>query len=227
MKLYDVVGTDKNLCFSPNVWKARLALNIKELKFETIPLRFDEIAPVIGPMIPKGKAATVPVLVDGDNVIHDSYEIVQYLEESYPATQRILFGSRAQDAFFNTWFALSFQRPMYQLTALDQLELLDEDQKEYIRRTRKEMIGMSLEELANYHPEAARESAQRSLEILAEFLSSFDYLAGDHPGWPDIVTAAHFTWVLRLNKATFQEIVLDDASPSIQNWWHNMQRYVY
>ena len=49
----------------------------------------------------------VPVLVDGDNVVSDSWEIACYLEETYPEGPS-LFGSelgRGAIAFIKAWTA--------------------------------------------------------------------------------------------------------------------------
>ena len=39
----------------------------------------------------------VPVLVDGDNVIHESFEIAKYLEKTYPKAPS-LFGGEGGEA---------------------------------------------------------------------------------------------------------------------------------
>ena len=79
--LYDLVGTDDRR-MSPFCWRAKLALAHKGLDFETIPLKFTE----------KNKLAfsgqeQVPVLVDGDQTVFDSWTIACYLEDKHPGAQ--------------------------------------------------------------------------------------------------------------------------------------------
>ncbi len=65
--LYDLAGADPTRRFSPYCWRIRLALLHKGLPFETIPWRFTD-----KPVIAFAGSDKVPVLVDGDKILHDS-----------------------------------------------------------------------------------------------------------------------------------------------------------
>ena len=88
MKLYDLAGAEEDLRFSPNCWRIKMALEHKGLMAETIPWRFVE-----KDVIAFSGSKTVPVLVDGDRTVSDSWEIARYLETAYPE-KRSLFGGR-------------------------------------------------------------------------------------------------------------------------------------
>ena len=80
LRLYDLAGSESDRRFSPYCWRTRMALAHKGLAFETIPWRFtekDEIAP--------SGQKLVPVLVDGDRWIANSWTIANYLEHSFRA----------------------------------------------------------------------------------------------------------------------------------------------
>ena len=79
LRLYDLAGADPNRRFSPYCWRIRLALAHKRLPVETIPWRFTEKAEIA----PSG-SKTVPVIVDGDRWIANSWTIANYLEDTYP-----------------------------------------------------------------------------------------------------------------------------------------------
>ena len=79
IQLYDLAGADENLRFSPFCWRVRMALAHKGLVYETIPWRYGDKAKIIA----TGQGA-VPVIVDGETMIHDSWVIANYLEDEYP-----------------------------------------------------------------------------------------------------------------------------------------------
>ncbi|CAN6470339.1 unnamed protein product [Victoria cruziana] len=65
-------------------WRVRIALNLKGLPYEYKPvnlLKHEQSSPEFTKLNPLGY---VPVLVDGDMVISDSFAILLYLEEKYP-----------------------------------------------------------------------------------------------------------------------------------------------
>ena len=81
--LYDLAGADPNLRFSPYCWRTRFALAHKGLPVETIPWRFTERE-----AIAFSGQARVPVLRDNERVVHDSWSIAEYLEETSPMLRR-------------------------------------------------------------------------------------------------------------------------------------------
>ena len=91
LRLYDLAGADPNRRFSPYCWRIRLALAHKRLAIETIPWRFTEKAEIA----PSG-SKTVPVLVDGDRWIADSWTIANYLEDAYPDSPSLFGGAAAR-----------------------------------------------------------------------------------------------------------------------------------
>lgn len=65
-------------------WRVRIALNLKELKYEYKAvnlLKGEQFSPEFAKLNPLNM---VPVLVDGDIVITDSLAIIMYLEEKHP-----------------------------------------------------------------------------------------------------------------------------------------------
>ena len=70
MRLYDLAGADPNLRFSPFCWRTKSALAHKGLAVETIPWRFTEKN-----AIAFSGSERVPVLVDGDKAVPDSWTI--------------------------------------------------------------------------------------------------------------------------------------------------------
>ena len=92
MKLYDLAGASDDLRFSPNCWRIKMALVHKGLSAEAVPWRFVE-----KDAIAFSGQKTVPVLVDADTVVSDSWEIAQYLSTPIQTGQASLADRRAKD----------------------------------------------------------------------------------------------------------------------------------
>ena len=89
IKVYDLCGAEDRR-FSPFCWRIRLALAHKGLNAEFEPMCFtqkDKIA--------FADSKTVPVLVDGETVMNESWDIADYLEKTYQKDRRYLAVTRA------------------------------------------------------------------------------------------------------------------------------------
>lgn len=99
-KLYELAGSDPARLFSPFCWRVRLALAHKGLEFDSIPWRFTDKE-----VIAFSGQGLVPVLVDGDKVVSDSWEIASYLEDAYPEKPSVFGGDGGRGAarFVASW----------------------------------------------------------------------------------------------------------------------------
>jgi glutathione S-transferase len=79
LQLFELVGTEEDRPFSPFCWRIRMALAHKGLDATSIPWRFTE-----KDAINKHKSDKVPVLLDGERAVNDSWAIANYLEDTYP-----------------------------------------------------------------------------------------------------------------------------------------------
>ena len=100
LKLYELVGTDDARPFSPFCWRTRMALAHKGLSAESIPWCFTDKA-----AIAPHQSDKVPVLLDGDAAIVDSWVIANYLEDTYPDRPSLFGGEggRAMGRMLNWW----------------------------------------------------------------------------------------------------------------------------
>src|SRR5688500_18899507 len=87
IKLYDLAGAEDDRRFSPYCWRVKMALMHKGLEFETVPWRYTEKEAIAF----SGQGA-VPVLVDGGQAVHDSWNIAVYLEDAYPSRPALFEG---------------------------------------------------------------------------------------------------------------------------------------
>ena len=78
IRLYDLAGDEDDRRFSPHCWRVKMALAHKGLEFEALPWRFTEKSAIAF----SGQGA-VPVLIDGEHTVVDSWRIALYLDEAY------------------------------------------------------------------------------------------------------------------------------------------------
>src|SRR5260370_22851144 len=144
IQLYDLAAAESDRRFSPYCWRIRMALAHKELPVETIPWRFTEKQVIA----PSGQTR-VPVLVDGDRWIAESWVIANYLEDTYPDGPSLFGGSagRALSRFYSS-LADTLVNAMFRFIALDILQHVHENDMYYFRRSREERVGMPLEAFA-------------------------------------------------------------------------------
>ena len=141
LRMYDLCGADPVRRFSPYCWRARLALAHKGLAVETIPRRFPDTAAIAA-----HGAQKVPVLLDGDRTIVDSWAIAEYLEDTYPDRPSLFGGEggRALAKFINGWADATMTAAIARLVVSDIPPLLDAPDRDYFVASREKRFGMPL-----------------------------------------------------------------------------------
>ena len=84
IRLWELAGAEDGRVFSPYCWRTRMALAHKGLAVESVPWRFTE-----KDAIAFSGQDRVPVMMDGDREVHDSWAIALYLDETYPRRPEI------------------------------------------------------------------------------------------------------------------------------------------
>ena len=188
--LCDLAAADDRIRFSPYCWRTKMALLHKGLEFETIPWRFTDKETIA----PSG-STRVPVIVDGDKWIADSWKIALYLDETYP--QRPLMDGDAVRSlcnFVNSWCDMSLNKALRPLALLQVVAILQDRDADYFRESREAMLGMSLED------SCADLSVARTalIEVLAPAerdLSAHSFLGGGSPNYADYALFGSLKWV--------------------------------
>src|SRR6266480_7752442 len=160
LKLFELVGTDEDCPFSPFCWRTRMALAHKGLSFYNNDSGFTEkeaIAP--------HKSEKVPVLLDGETAIPDSWAIANYLEDNYPDRPSLFGGEggRAIGRMLNWWGDVTVIAGMFPLIIADIPKNLAPADAAYFRRTREARFGKPLEEVAAGRDKAV-EGFRKSLD---------------------------------------------------------------
>ncbi|MEO3431022.1 glutathione S-transferase N-terminal domain-containing protein [Pelagibius sp. CAU 1746] len=188
--MYDLAGADPSLRFSPYCWRTKMALAHKGLAVETVPWRFTE-----KDVIASSGQGRVPVLLDGDKVISDSWEIACYLDEAY-ADRPALFGSgdaKGAAFFIKRWTEAVVHPALVRLIIADIVKIVDPKDAGYFRETREKALGVSLEDYA-----AAKEENMKNLHaaLLPLRLSVKDlaFLGGAAPSYSDYIVFGALQW---------------------------------
>jgi glutathione S-transferase len=188
--LYDLAGAEDDRRFSPYCWRTKMALAHKGLDIKTVPWRFTE-KEAIG-FSGQGR---VPVLVDGEQVIADSWAIAVYLEETYPDRPSLFAGEggRALAKFVNSWADTVLNPGIARLVVADIVAHLHEKDRDYFRSTREKFFGVPLEALCADRGSRVVDFRQ-TLQPLRVTLRAQPYLGGETPDYADYIVFGAFQW---------------------------------
>lgn len=189
IKLYDLAAANEQQRFSPYCWRIHMALKHKQLPFATIPWRFSEKE-----VIAFSGQGLVPVLVDGERTISDSWPIAEYLEQAYP-DQPSLFGSpdgKRHARFIKHWTE-SLHPMVSKMIILDIHNELHEKDKPYFRESREKRFGKTLEEVVADREDTRKKFAV-ALSPLRLAVAEEPFLCGGKPGFADYIVFGMFQW---------------------------------
>ncbi|MGU3496001.1 glutathione S-transferase family protein [Xanthobacteraceae bacterium A53D] len=214
LKLYELAGADADLRFSPHCWKARMALAHKGLTADCTPWRYFD-KPLTTALSGQDM---VPVLVDGDAVVSDSWRIAQHLEDRYP-DRPSLFGNeqgRSLARFINGWADNTLSPPLRMLLVQDIFRLVHDDDKAYFRASREQRMGCRLEEIGtDAEPHLA--GFRAALAPLRTLLGDQPFLGGDTPLYADYCAFGVFMWA-----RTIRPLELLEAADPVFAWRDRM-----
>jgi glutathione S-transferase len=190
LKLFELVGADDTRPFSPFCWRTRMALAHKGLSAESVPWRFtekDAIAP--------HKSEKVPVLIDGETSVADSWAIANYLEDRYPDRPSLFGGDggRAMGRMINWWGDVTVVGGMFPLIVADIPGHLNPVDAAYFRKTREARFGKPLEEVVAGRDKSV-EGFRRSLDPMRLTLKTQAFLGGGAPNYADYIVFGPFQW---------------------------------
>jgi len=202
--MYDLAGAEAERRFSPFCWRAKMALAHKGLAVETVPWRFTE-----KDKLPQPNAGRVPVIVDGDRVVHDSTAIAEYLEERY-SDRPSLFGGdsgRGLTRFVQNWTETVLQAGLVGLVVLDIWRHVAPQDREYFRKSREERFGRPLEDVVRDR-EARLPAFRASLDPLRRTVERQDFVSGSAPSYADYVVFGAFQWARAISD--FEVLAAED-----------------
>ncbi|QEI08150.1 glutathione S-transferase family protein [Pigmentiphaga aceris] len=188
--LYELAGADPTRLFSPFCWRTRLALAHKGLDVQTMPWRMSDKEAIA--FSGQGK---VPVLVDGNHVVSDSWQIALYLEKTYPDAPSLFGGEGGMPAvrFINAWADGILMADMSRLVAVDIPGHMTAEDAAYFRSTREARFGAPLETVCANREQDVERFRQNLLPIRLA-LRAAPFLGGDTPHYADYSVFGPFQW---------------------------------
>jgi glutathione S-transferase len=205
LKLFELVGTDETRPFSPFCWRTRMALAHKGLSAQSIPWCFTE-----KDAIALHRSEKVPVLIDGETSVADSWAIANYLEDHYPDRPSLFGGEggRAMGRMMNWWGDIAVIGGMFPLIVADIPSHLKPVDAVYFRRTREARFGKPLDEVVAGRDKSV-EGFRRALEPMRRTLKTQAYLGGAAPNYADYIVFGGFQWARVVSP--FKMLAEDDA----------------
>jgi glutathione S-transferase len=197
--LYDLRAGDGR-SFSPFCWRARMALAHKGITPELRKVRFSDIAHI------GHEARTVPVLLDGDTVVRDSWDIALYLDEKLPDAPRLFptEGDRRMALFMHQWVVAQVHMPIFKVIAADIWDALDPEDQPYFRASREKRLGAPLESVRATQ-EVTIAQLRANLAPLRAVLEKQDFLGGAQPTYSDYVVFGALQWARVIGRVSLLE----------------------
>ena len=209
--LYELAGADPDIRFSPVCWRSRLALAHKGLDFVGEPWRFTEKA-----RLAFAGSERVPVLVDGDKVVVDSWQIARYLDDAYPDRPLLPEGEagRGHVRFINTWADATLHPAIARCVLLDIHDVLGPEDRAYFRASREKAFGRTLEAVVAARDTAGVEALRTALAPLRTLLRQQEWLGGAAPDYADYIVLGSLQWARCVSR--FELLAADDPVAA----WH-------
>jgi glutathione S-transferase len=205
LQLFELVGAEADRPFSPFCWRIRMALAHKGLDATSIPWRFTE-----KDAITRHKSEKVPVLLDGERAVSDSWAIANYLEDTYPDRPSLFGGDggRAMGRMLNWWGDTVVVAGMFPFIVADIHGHLHPVDQVYFRESREARFKKSLEEVASGRDKGV-DSFRKSLDPMRLTLKTQPFLGGAAPNYADYIIFGPFQWARAISP--FKLLAEDDA----------------
>lgn len=157
---------------------------------EEIPWRFTE-----KDRIAFSGQGLVPVLVDGAQVVSDSYAIARHLERTRPDGPSLFGGPVGEGlaVLVRHWVEQTVHPPLLRVILPDLLRALHEQDRAYFRESREARFGRKLERVA-VPPEEGVPVLRHALAPARLTLQAQPWLAGEAPAFPDYILFGAFMW---------------------------------
>ncbi|KAG9140201.1 hypothetical protein Leryth_021762 [Lithospermum erythrorhizon] len=182
---------------SPYVLRARIALNIKSVKYDYLEEIFGTKSDLLLKSNPIHKK--IPVLIHGDNPICESLIIVQYIDEFWSSGPRILPSDTYDRAIARFWGAFIDDKLLALIREVLELRTTKgQEQKAVVEK----MIE-ALELLEDHYVKSSQGKA---------------FFGGESIGYIDIALGCSLPWLRAIEKLTEMKMMNETKVPNLVAW---------
>jgi glutathione S-transferase len=187
--LYELGGLQDRR-YSQFSWRTRMALAHKGLNAESRAVRVSDKQ-----AIAFSGQERVPILIDGDDIIHDSWTIAEHLEQRYSDAPSLFGGNvgHGLSRFVNSYVDRTLIPRLVPLLMIDVIDCVDAEDGRHLREQMERVFRKSLEELA-----ANRESEivafRKLLDPVRATLRGQSFLCGETPAYADYIVFSLVQW---------------------------------
>ncbi|KAI9298095.1 hypothetical protein K502DRAFT_339667 [Neoconidiobolus thromboides FSU 785] len=228
LKVYDLVDHTDGVNFSSFGWRVRLCLKHKDLLFEKVDLTFHQIQTEI-PKISNNKWKLTPLLVDDDEVVANSRDIAEYLEDKY-SDRPLLFPNGKEYSFFLENYISTHMGKLFNLCVLHIYDNLHGEDKVYFKNLRETQFNKPLEQIAE-EPGPIYLQIFNALKPFISTLKTYKYLEGETVTYSDYLLFGTLQWVRILAPIHFDNIIGMEAQASedtpVLLAWFNSIAHLY
>jgi len=176
--------------FSPFCWRSRMALAHKGIRPQVRQVCFTEIAGIAP------GTRTVPVLVDGDTMLRDSWDVAVHLDEVLPGVPALMptEGDRRLARFVHHWTTHTLHPLIFRAIGAEIWDVLEPADQPYFRESRERRLrGMRLEDLRDGRHVVVTE-LQSALGPLEALLVEQEFLGGGQASYADYILFGALQW---------------------------------
>jgi glutathione S-transferase len=211
IQMYDLCGAESDRRFSPFCWRSKFALAHKQLVYEAVAWKFTERE-----VIAAHGSKTVPVIVDGDTKVSDSWAIAEYLEATYPDAPSLFPNGLGEVRFVKAWTETVLHPGLGPLVMFDIYRHVAPEDEAYFRESREARIGMTLEALHEGR-DGRVAGFRKAMAPLRAMLGVQDWISGSAPAHADHIVMSAFMWARGVSDLK----LLEDDDP-INDWRNRM-----
>ena len=189
IKLYDLSGKN-DLRFSPPCWTIKLCLLHKNIKFETVPVRFSE-----KDKIAFSNQTLVPILEHEDGYVNDSWEIIKWLDKYYPENKLFINETSKNFSYFlYLWTSRQLLPVLFKIIAHEIPNVLEGEDINYYIKTREDRINGPITKFKLNISEFINEF-NKMINPIRKIINVNGFITGKEPGIEDYIFFGNFKWV--------------------------------